>query len=345
MDREIWTAVMVAVRVACRRAPKPKKRRRGRRATFPNWLIVAMYLWAAWHDRCLSWACDRDHYGRLFRPRKLPSVSQFARRVRSDAVQAILLDVHRQLLACGVASELGFFDGKPLTVGPASKDPDAARGHVTGGFAKGYKLHAYVNEHRRVVVWSVMPLNWDEKLVALELVDLLPPDPLGCTLDLADSNYDAAPLHKALDAKGRRLFVPLRAQQRVKPEGHHPVTLRQMGPARREAVDAWRDHPDLCAHVLDARNNVEGVFSVLVTAGGLAALPAFVRRLERVRRYVGAKIILYHARLLAQERAQAQAEAAKAAKAAKAAANAAAAAEAIQATAAAADPAAPAEAA
>ena len=315
MDRVIWTAVMVAVRVACGRAPKPKKRRRGRRTTFPDWLIVAMYLWAAWHDRCLSWACDRDHYGRLFRPRKLPSVSQFARRVRTDAVQRILLDVHVQLRACGVASEVGYFDGKPLVVGPASKDPDAARGHVTGGFAKGYKLHVYVNEHRRVVAWSVMPLNWDEKLVALELVALLPPDPLGRTLDLADGNYDAAPLHKALDARGRRLFVPLRAQQRVKPEGHHPVTLRQMGPARREAVAAWHDHPDLCEHVLDARNNVEGVFSVLVVAGGLAALPGFVRRLERVRRYVGAKIILYHARLLAQERAAAEAEAKAKAKA------------------------------
>jgi hypothetical protein len=311
MDREIWAAVMAAVRQASRRVDRGRRRCPGRPVTFPNWLVVAMYLWAVWHDRNLEWACDPDHYGPLFRPRRackggeLPSASQFRRRVRSAAVRAILADVHRQLLGCGVASETGYFDGKPLTVSPVSKDPDARRGHVTGGWAKGYKLHAYVNEHRRIVVWSVTPLNTDEKAVALELADYLPPDPLGLTLDLADSNYDSAPLHKKLDAKGRRLMAPLRAQQRVGPDGHHPATLRQMGPARRDLVAAWHDHPDLCAHVLHDRNNVEGVFSVLTVACGLGHLPAFARRLDRVRRYAGAKIILYHARLLAQERAAA----------------------------------------
>ena len=312
MDREIWSAVMAAVRQASKRVPAVK--RRGPRVTFPDWLVVAMYLWAVWHDRNLGWACDPDHYGPLFRPRKLcrackagklPSGSQFRRRVRTDAVRKVLQDVHEQLRACGVASETGYFDGKPLVVSPVSKDPDAARGHVTGGWAKGYKLHAYVNEHRRVVLWSVTPLNTDEKAVALEMADYLPPDPLGLTLDLADSNYDSAPLHKKLGGKGRRLMVRLRAQQRVRPEGHHPVTLRQMGQARRDLVAAWDERPDLCRHVLHDRNNVEGTFSVLAVACGLGHLPAFARRLERVRRFVGAKIILYHARLLAQERAAA----------------------------------------
>jgi hypothetical protein len=313
MDREIWAAVMAAVRRASKRVRVGRGRKGpGRPLTFPNWLVVAMYLWAVWHDRCLGWACDPDHYGRLFRPRNLPGASQFARRVRSPAVQAILQDVHEQLRACGIASEVGYFDGQPLTVGPASRDPDARRGHVTGGFAKGYKLHAYVNEHRRVVLWSVMPLNTDEKAVALELIDRLPPDPLGRTLDMADGNYDAAPVHKALAAKGRRLLAYPKGQDQVggspapgNPTGHHPVTLRQMGPARRDAVATWHDHPDLCRHVLHARNNVEGVFSVLTVACHLGHLPAFARRLERVRRFAGAKIILYHARLLAQERAAA----------------------------------------
>jgi hypothetical protein len=56
---------------------------------------------------------------------------------------------------------------------------------------------------------------------------------------------------------------------------------------------------------LKQRNNVEGVFSVLACVGLLGALPAFVRRLDRVRRWTGAKIILYHARLKAQEQAAA----------------------------------------
>jgi hypothetical protein len=45
-------------------------------------------------------------------------------------------------------------------------------------------------------------------------------------------------------------------------------------------------------------DEIERVFGVLsCTAGGLAGLPAWVRGLERVRRWVGVKIILYNARL------------------------------------------------
>jgi N-acyl-D-aspartate/D-glutamate deacylase len=78
-----------------------------------------------------------------------------------------------------------------------------------------------------------------------------------------------------------------------------------MGPGRREAVAAWADAPGLARMTLRRRNNVEGVFSVLAGPCGLSALPSHVRRLDRVTRHVGAKIILYHARLLAQERAAA----------------------------------------
>lgn len=77
-----------------------------------------------------------------------------------------------------------------------------------------------------------------------------------------------------------------------------------MGPQRREAVRVWKQHPDLARYVLRARNAIEGVFSVLTVSCGLS-LPPFVRRLERVRRWVGMKIILYHARLLARERSAA----------------------------------------
>jgi hypothetical protein len=118
---------------------------------------------------------------------------------------------------------------------------------------------------------------------------------------MADGNYDSAPLHKSLDAGGRLLLTPLKAQGRVKNGRHHPVTLRQI------VVD--RSCPTTKRLVLKQRNNVEGVFSVLACVGLLSALPAFVRRLDRVRRWTGAKIILYHARLLAQEAAAAGAAA------------------------------------
>src|SRR5205814_352696 len=123
-------------------------------------------------------------------------------------------------------------------------------------------------------------------------------------LAMGDSNYDAHRLHRKLDARagsGVALLTPLKGQDRVGRAGHHPVTLRQMGPQRRAAVALWQHHPDLARFVLKARNNIEGVFSVLSVAGGMSVtLPSFVRRLQRVRRWVGAKIILYHARLIAQ---------------------------------------------
>jgi hypothetical protein len=303
MDRELWALILSAVKRAAREVGWNGGRRAPR---YPNWLVVAMYLWCVWHDRTLSWACDRGHYTGLFRPRGgLPSVSRFTRRVKSDDCQRILQLVHDRFAQRGLATEQGYVDGKALLVSPVSKDRQATRGRVSGGFAKGYKLHAFVNEHRRIVVWSVTGLSGDEKTVALELLPHLPPMAPGAVV-LKDSNYDSAPLHKAAAelVPAAALVGPLKGQGRVKGGTHHPVTLRQMGPARRELVAAWEDFPGLIELVLRARDEIERVFGVLCcTAGGLGtALPPWVRTLDRVRRWVGAKIVLYNARLKAQDR-------------------------------------------
>jgi hypothetical protein len=302
MDRDIWKVIQSAIKRVCR-----KCRRAGRKPRFSEKLIVGMYLWSVWHDRCLSWACDKSHYGDLFRPRKLPSISQFSRRVREDHFQQVLLAVHRELARDGFCSPISYLDGKPLTVSPVSKDPDARRGYITGGFAKGYKLHAIIGENRKIVIWSVMPLNQAEQTVALEMSQWLAPGS-SRSLVLADSNFDSAPLHKALDQRDWRLLTPLKSQQRVKDGVHHPVTLRQMGSQRREAIEVHKHHPEVVRFVLRQRNNAEGVFSVLSVALHVSRPPAYVRRLERVRRWTGAKILLYNARLSVQA-ARAKAEA------------------------------------
>jgi len=308
LDRDVWAAVMAAVKRAAKAVGRAGG---GRKCVYADWLITAMYLWSAWHDRPLCWACDRGHYNTLFRPRKLPSVSQFTRRVKTDAVREILGRVHDDLAAVALATPVSYIDGKPLTVGPVSKDPDAARGHVSGGFAKGYKLHAWASEDGRIPLWALTPLNLAEQTVAAELLcPNLPTHALPAQAVIAaDSNYDSAPLHKAL-ARARadtpadaRLLTPLRNQGRVKDGKHHPVTLRQMGPGRRELVELWAARPDLARLILKDRTAIERVFSALTcAAGGLGPLPAWVRTLARVRRWVGAKIILYHARLRARKR-------------------------------------------
>ena len=289
MGRDEWRIVLTEVKRVARRVGRPGRRRR-----FPDWLIVAMFLWAVAHDRCQPWACDRGHYTGAFRPRRLPSVSQFNRRVNGPRTRLILRRVHEALAGPVTATALSYLDGKPLPVGPASKDPDAAKGHVLGGWARGYKLHAWMTEDRRVPLWCVAPLNVDERPVARLLVAQV-----GRlserSLTLADRNYDTHDLHKDLAARGGRLLVEPKGDPAG---GRHPVTLRQMGPARRELLRVRAAHPGLVRMVHRHRVNAEGILGNLCGyAGGLAPLPPWARRLYRVRRWVGGKIILYHARL------------------------------------------------
>jgi hypothetical protein len=306
IDRELWQSVTAAVKRAARAVRRAGRRRR-RRPVYSDALVVRMYLWSVWHDRPLCWACDRGHYTTLFRPRRLPSVSQFARRVKSPSVADVLARVHDDLAGAAAPAAVTILDGKPLPVGPPSRDPDAARGRVSGGFAKGYKLHAAVTGDGRVAAWDVRPLNVAESTVAVELVARLArPGAAAAAVVLADSAYDAAPLHAAVAAAGARLHCPLRGQNQLKGGRHHPVTLRQMGPARRAAVAYWRDRPDDAARELGPRSRVETTFAALTASGGgLTCLPAWVRTLTRVSRWVGAKIALYHARLRARKLAAA----------------------------------------
>ena len=161
----------------------------------------------------------------------------------------------------------------------------------------------------RLPVWAVTPLNADEKTVARLLCARLPEMP-GDALVMADANYDAAHLHKLVAATGARLLCPLRGQGPVGTGAgaggdRHPDNVRKMGAARRELVSLWDAKPDLCRHVLHHRNDVERGFAALTChGGGLAALPAWVRTIGRVTRWVGAKIILYHARLRARHAAE-----------------------------------------
>jgi Transposase DDE domain len=304
MDRELWTSVLLAVQRAAARVGWNGGRRK---PVYVNGLIVAMYIWSVTHDRPLSWACRRSSYHGLFRPRRLPSISQFTRRIKSDDCQRILQLVHDAFAQRRVTTDAIYIDGKALPVSPVSNDRDARRGKISGAFARGYKLHAAVNAARRIVCWSVMGLNEDEKTVARHaLLPNLPPLTPDA-LVLADSHYDSGPLHaQVCEPLGLRLVHPLQGQQRAVGR-YRARKLRQMPPSRRALVHLWEDHPTLMRFVYKARQQIERVFGVLTcTSGGLSNLPAWVRGLDRVRRWVGVKIILYNARaaLLDQARAQ-----------------------------------------
>ena len=286
MDHTQWRILYHAIVKAARSLP------RCRRQTYTDRLIVAMYFWAVKHDRAMMWACDRQNYTGLFRPRKLPSISQFHRRIKSERVQKILPRVHCDLAGMDVPTATLIVDGKSLPINCVSRDPDARWGHSFGKLmAKGYKLHAFVTEDQRILCWTVRPLNEYEPYIAQLMLDFLPP-PGEQSLVLGDGNYDTHDFYKAVNAHGSKLLTNLRREP-----AKHPVTLRQMGRDRREVLQLHEKHPSLVRMTLRVRATVERTFANTTNyGGGLGPLPAFVRRLPRVRRWVGAKIALYHAR-------------------------------------------------
>ena len=287
MDSHVWRIVYQAVRTAGKQAP-----RGGRKPTYSDTLIVAMYLWTVLHDRPLCWACDRSNYASCFRPRRLPSVSQFCKRMKTDRVARLLQRAYDLLLQRSSCT-LSMLDGRALPVSPHSKDADAKRGRASGGYARGYKLHAWATPDGQIPRWCVTSLNVNEKRAAAELFAQHPP----VGLVLADGEYDSGRLFEQAEAGGGQLLAPL---PKNAGKGH-----RRQSPARLRAVFAWRG---IAGYVYKERGSIERTFAHLSAfGGGLAPLPAWVRTLPRVRRWVGGKLIIYHARLLLRKQRQTKA--------------------------------------
>ena len=277
MDSHVWHEIYRTIVLVNREIP-----RLGRRPRYSDSLIVAMYVWSVAHDRPLCWACDRRNYGSCFRPRALPSVSQFCKRIKTARCTKMLQRMHERLSHLGWEQELSFIDGRALPVGPHTKDPDARAGRASGGFARGYKLHAWAAQDGRIPVWSVMPLNVNEKPVAHELLRYRRAD----ELVLADGEYDSRALYDAVSEDGGHFLTPL-PQNAGK--GHVPQS-----PVRNAAALAWQG---IAGYVYRERSGVERTFAhISAFGGGLAGLPPWVRTLPRVRRWVGTKLIIYHAR-------------------------------------------------
>lgn len=302
LDREQWQRTVKVIRRQSRRLQRlqgPLKRSR-----YSDALIAIMYFWSVLHDRPLCWAADPTHYDRrLCRPGPLPSRSQFGRRVDSPRFDQLLQMIHVELAGPVDPSDGGLLDGKPLVVGVASRDPDAARGKIMGGYAKGYKLHLWGTSDRRIPLWSLQPLNVGEQVVAQALI-AAHPGFNSEAVSLADGNYDCQRMHEALAAKGGGLLAKPRGLNLRHPEpwlqqqAHLHPKNKGGGPVRADAVRAWRAALPTARYLYRDRVHVEGILSNLCShAGGLSPLPAWVRRLHRVRRWVGAKITLYHARL------------------------------------------------
>jgi len=283
MEPRDWKVICHAIRSSDRRVPRV-----GRRKRFSDPMIVRMYCWTVAHDRPMCWGCDRKHYTNRMRPKQLPSVSQFSRRLRSVRVQTMLKLVNEYLTRSSRDHSLSFLDGKAVPLNRSTRDKDARKGYCDGHFVKGYKIHARASGDGAITDFCVRPLNEAEPRVAHALVTSVPPG----ALVLADANYDSAALYEAVHRRDAQLFTPLKGMSK------RPERLRRMGEGRRIAVQWWQEMPSACKRLVHVRAAVERVFSAFsCCGGGFTTLPPWARGLHRVTSWITAKIILYNARV------------------------------------------------
>ena len=267
-----------------------------RRCTFSDFEVLLTFVLAALARRPVSWACRRSNWPLWCWRVGVPTPSTMSRRTRTRQFQRLLVRLNAALLAGLPGSTLKYLDGKALLVGGHSRDRDARRGRAPGGWGDGYKLHAIVNACGAVEAFTVTALDAGEATVARGVLSAA--CDLRGALVLADGNFDSNPLYAALAAAGGRLLAPRR-----KPGtglGHG----RDQQPDRLAAIGQLERTPGGRREFDRLRLGVEQAFGLLTNLG-LGALPPWVRGLRRVRYWVMARIIIYHAHLLDQDAAHA----------------------------------------
>ena len=283
MERELWPLLY---RTVCAVAEGFKQKY----VQIPAWVLVVTMLWAAIHDRPVSWACDPENWKTTrLRPWRIPSDSTMSRRIDGEAVGLLWHTVEERLrsLSGTYPCFAALIDGKPLPVSGVTKDRDARYGRGAGTMAKGYKLHTVWAGRAMPETWEITPLNESEKEVARRLIPLLS----GGGYLLGDGYYDANDLYDLAHAQGYQLVTPLpRGEQPGK--GHHyqsPYRLRSI--AIMQSPFGRRLH--------GGRSGIERTYGNATSfGGGLGPLPAWVRGRDRVRTWVWAKLLINAARII-----------------------------------------------
>lgn len=281
MERELWPLLYRSVLLTAKGFQQ-------KYVHIQPWIIVMTMLWATWHDRPVSWACEASNWSTTaLRPPRIPSQPTMSRRVDSLGTGLFWLSLEENLRGSDHPTLLAFIDGKPLPVGDNSKDPDAHWGRGAGGLAKGYKLHAVWSTGVLPETWEVTPLNTSEKEVAKRLVEQL--HYRGYLL--ADGEYDASYLYDAAYAHGYQMVSPCRKAKNPGCGKHY------QSPQRLRSLELLRS--TFGQELYKARAQIERSFGNATSfAGGLAPLPAWVRGLERVRTWIWAKMLINAVRIM-----------------------------------------------
>ena len=287
MERELWPVLFGYLQATAREI-------RQKYVQIQPWVVVATMMWAALHNRPVTWACNPLNWSTTrLKPLDIPSEATMSRRVDQVSTGLFWRQLEQHLRQSGHPGLIAFLDGKPLPVGGNSKDPDAHAGRATGGFSKGYKLHAVWSNRALPETWEVSPMNVSEKTVARRLIPQLD---WGGYL-LADGNYDASYLYDLAFRQGYQLVAPHRKAKKPGSGGHY------QSPHRLHGIDLL--HEEYGRRLYQARGQIERDFgNATAFGGGLAPLPAWVRGLSRVRTWVWAKLLINAVRILTHNELQ-----------------------------------------
>jgi hypothetical protein len=165
-------------------------------------------------------------------------------------------------------------------LGGHSKDPDARWGRGVRGFVKGYKLFAVWGRGAMPLSWRIGAMHVSEQRMAESMI----PQLHGHGYLLGDKLYDINKLYDLAHAVGHQLLA-----ERKRP--HTGLGHRKHSPARLQAIELLRT--PFGRRLYRQRQFIERNFGGLTNfGGGLAPLPNWVRRLERVQLWVNAKLII-----------------------------------------------------
>lgn len=254
-------------------------------------LIVRVYHWACLHDRPVSWACKPKNWAPSVRPAALPDQSTMSRRTRREDFWPFLERVGQRMAGKVEPALVKVVDGKPLELPNHTTDRDATWGRGVSRTSVGYKLHAVFSAGNPMPdAFAITTLNTCEKQMAARLIKRVE----GCGYLLGDAHFDASWLFDDCHDHNHQLVCP-----RAKPgtgEGHHYVS-----PHRRRAIamlEVPRAVSSFGHDLYDRRTDIEREFSQMTCFGaGLGPLPAWVRRIWRVRHWVMNKLLVNAARI------------------------------------------------
>lgn len=285
MDGELWSAMYRLITLV------DKSHAQDPRMIHSDAHVVATLEFAILHDRPVLWACRKKSWEGVaadLHPQHLPSQATMSRRLKYDPgvrrFRAELSEAIGWSFCIAGMLMLGLIDGKALSVPRHSTDPDADFGRGVGEVQKGYRFVALWHDGSPLPIWELRPMSVAESVVARRLLAKLPANGGNGGYLLGDSWFDTNDLHRRCREKGRQLLAP-RKRKDAAGLGH-----RIHDPARLHCLEMLNRPGG--RGLYHQRGKVERLLGNLSSfGGGLSPLPAWVRRIARVRLWVEGKLL------------------------------------------------------